>query len=74
MDEHLENDVGVDLVRKLNNFVEFVASSVFVGLLSIDDVDQGATALESVNILHRELFCPWKVLDLKLDVWVVVYV
>lgn len=45
MDKHLENNVRVDLVCKLDDFVEFVAGGVFVGLLRINDVDQGATAL-----------------------------
>ena len=52
MDEHFEDDVGVDLVRLLDDFVQLVASRVFVRLVSVDHVDQGAAASECGRVLN----------------------
>ena len=74
MDEHLERDLGVQLVRNLDDFEQLVASEVLVLLVSIDDVHQRSAVLQVLGICRvglSELLVAWKVLDVELDVWVV---
>ena len=74
MDEDLEGDAGVDLVSHFDDLKELVAAHVLVLLLRVDDVDERAALLECHLVLWvvlSELLCPWEVLDLKLNVWIV---
>ena len=75
MDKHFKSDVGVDLVGHFYYLVQFVASRVFVRLVSIDHIDQRSTGMQGVDVLlifFVQFFRSWKVKDLVANVRVVV--
>lgn len=74
VDEHFESDERVNLMRHLDDLEQLVAGDVFVGLVSIDHIDERAALAEGLHILRRqilELLLPRKVLNLELNVWVI---
>lgn len=75
MDEHLERDVGVNLVGHFDNLKKLVTSVIFIRLMSVNNINERTTRFESCDILLVfviELFGSWKVFDLELNMWIVV--
>lgn len=75
VDKHFERNVWVYFVGHLYNFVQLVAGGVFVGLMSIDDVNKGSARSQNIDVLSAfliKLFGTWKVQNLELNVWVVI--
>ena len=76
MNKYCESDVWIDSVCHFDDLEKLVAGKIFVLLVSIHYVDQGATGFQGSNIVGvrgRELLGTWEILYLELDVWVVVY-
>lgn len=75
VDKHFKSYLRVYFVRYLYYFKQFVASHVFVLLVSVDHVDKRTTVLQSryvLRVLLLEVFSAWEIFYIKLNVRVVV--
>ena len=75
MNENFKSDLRVDFVGNFDDFKEFVTRHLFVLLVRVNNINQGATLLQRQNIfwiLFAKLFCAWEIFYLKLNVRIVI--
>lgn len=77
VDENFKCDVWVNFVSDLDNFKQFVAASIFVLLMCINNIYQGPALPKCLNItwvVFSEFFSTRKILNLELNIRVVIHI